>query len=69
MLCARRVCVLQVTGASKAAATFNDAWKAKVVADTGDKYKVPSSAAGAKLVEAPAHRTISKLKIKGVIGV
>ena len=56
-----------MSGATKEAAQFTDAWKAKVIADTGDKYKVPSSARRAN-TEQPAHRVISKLKIKGVIG-
>ena len=56
-----------MSGATKEAAQFTDAWKAKVIADTGDKYKMPSSVVGANS-ERVAHRAISKLKIKGVMG-
>ncbi|KAL1527248.1 hypothetical protein AB1Y20_015924 [Prymnesium parvum] len=55
----------KVSGATKEAVQFTDAWKAKVVADTGEHYKEPS----ASLDHFPAHRRpIPKLKVKGVLG-
>mmetsp|Transcript_35983 Transcript_35983/g.59609 ORF Transcript_35983/g.59609 Transcript_35983/m.59609 type:complete len:284 (-) Transcript_35983:218-1069(-) len=58
-----------VSGATKEAASFTDSWKAKVIADTGDKYLVPvSTLSSAHVTKPSSHRAISKLTIKGVVG-
>lgn len=67
----------EVCGCDKDAATFTDAWKAKVVEDTGDKYLIPPSVQLDEQLSvvayrlgsptlAQAGRTVDKLSIKGV---
>lgn len=54
-----------VCGCEKASAQFSDAWKTKLIADTGDKYLQPATAG---MVEGAAHArpTRPKLSIRGV---
>ncbi len=57
----------EVCGCDKPSATFNDAWKAKVVADDGDHYLVPNQKL--PLIAASQHHnkpTRNKLTIRGV---
>lgn len=64
----------EVCGCSKTKTTFGDAWKEKVIADTGDKYKKPSQGGTANPAlllphsARPHHArpTRSKLSIRGV---
>jgi len=53
-----------ICGCSKDTATFTDAWKTKVVADTGDKYLEPENAKG---LAASAGGGRPKLSIRGVV--
>mmetsp|Transcript_3918 Transcript_3918/g.12163 ORF Transcript_3918/g.12163 Transcript_3918/m.12163 type:complete len:182 (-) Transcript_3918:72-617(-) len=53
-----------ICGCSKDTATFTDAWKTKVVADTGDKYLEPEDAKG---LAASAGGGRPKLSIRGVV--
>ena len=63
-----------VCGCTKERATFSDAWKTKVIADTGDHYLQPPSPPSMEVeAEADARHlhdkpTRPKLSIRGVVG-